>query len=229
MLTKIGELINKEVILLIRYGSYNYNLNTKNSDYDYRGFIKKEEGFKGLNFAMDNNYDICVNTLDQFLTHLMEMNPKYLELLFSDTIYISPHFTELKLLFSMSNDIAQMDLPAMYERYIGEHRLHQEYIKNNLKPHKNLGYAIHSYRFLDILERFHSADFTNYSYAIKYGENDVSRKLILSAKEGTISLDELNYQIQAKYKKVLKLESDFNKECLTGTKEKLTIILQGGD
>ena len=51
---------DEKILFMIRYGSYNYNIDTVNSDIDWRGF-SNNIGYKEVNnFGIENN-DICIN------------------------------------------------------------------------------------------------------------------------------------------------------------------------
>ena len=84
-------------------------------------------------------------------------------------------------------------------------------ISDNKYPYRKIGYTIHSFRVLDILDRFASTNFEDYLYAIKYSDNDDNRKLIIDTKLNKVPISILEEQIDIKYEKVLKLESKFKK------------------
>ena len=76
---------DKKILFVIRYGSYNYNLNTANSDIDWRGFSNRV-GCKEVDCFKTKNNDICINNTMYLYKALTEMIPKFIELLFSDTM-----------------------------------------------------------------------------------------------------------------------------------------------
>lgn len=211
---------------MIRYGSYNYNIDTVNSDIDWRGF-SNNIGYKEVNnFGIENN-DICINNTMYLYKALTEMIPKFIELLFSDTMMFLNEIVEeiVNELISIRNDIVIMDLPYMYQSYLKDYYFHKKMISDNKYPYRKIGYTIHSFRVLDILDRFASTNFEDYLYAIKYSDNDDNRKLIIDTKLNKVPISILEEQIDIKYEKVLKLESKF-KNIDMSTNRDLRIIVE---
>lgn len=201
---------DKKILFVIRYGSYNYNLNTANSDIDWRGFSNRV-GCKEVDCFKTKNNDICINNTMYLYKALTEMIPKFIELLFGDTMIFLNEIVEeiVNELISIRNDIVIMDLPYMYQSYLKDYYFHKKMISDNKYPHRKIGYTIHSFRVLDILDRFASTNFEDYLYAIRYSDNDDTRKLIIDTKLSKIPISILEEQIGIKYKRVLELESKF--------------------
>ena len=154
------------------------------------------------------------------------MIPKFIELLFSDTMMFSNTVVKQLVveLTSIRNDIVVMDLPCMYNSYIKDYHFHKKMIDENKYPHRKIGYTIHSFRVLDILDRFASTNFEDYLYAIRYSDNDDVRKLIIDTKLNKIPINILEEQIDIKYKKVFELESRFENVNLCTVKNLKRII-----
>lgn len=217
---------DEKILFMIRYGSYNYNIDTVNSDIDWRGF-SNNIGYKEVNnFGIENN-DICINNTMYLYKALTEMIPKFIELLFSDTMMFLNEIVEeiVNELISIRNDIVIMDLPYMYQSYLKDYYFHKKMISDNKYPYRKIGYTIHSFRVLDILDRFASTNFEDYLYAIKYSDNDDNRKLIIDTKLNKVPISILEEQIDIKYEKVLKLESKF-KNIDMSTNRDLRIIVE---
>ena len=214
-------MFNKEEIkkynplILIMYGSFNYNLNTEESDKDYRGFTLQKELKNGVaNFEIDN-YEVCINHLETFMHELLKLSPKYIELLFSDTILISKELSLeerslLAYIFNLKNDIVKMNLKRLYNRFMEEYHLHMKWITDVGDSLDTNNYYIHSYRLLDILIRFYSSNFKDYKNSIKYGDDDFSRNLILNFKKGLISLKDFNSELMKKLDHAIRLEEFYN-------------------
>lgn len=217
---------DKKILFVIRYGSYNYNLNTANSDIDWRGFSNRV-GCKEVDCFKTKNNDICINNTMYLYKALTEMIPKFIELLFSDTMIFLNEIVEeiVNELISIRNDIVIMDLPYMYQSYLKDYYFHKKMISDNKYPYRKIGYTIHSFRVLDILDRFASTNFEDYLYAIKYSDNDDNRKLIIDTKLNKVPISILEEQIDIKYEKVLKLESKF-KNIDMSTNRDLRIIVE---
>lgn len=217
---------DKKILFVIRYGSYNYNLNTANSDIDWRGFSNRV-GCKEVDCFKTKNNDICINNTMYLYKALTEMIPKFIELLFSDTMMFLNEIVEeiVNELISIRNDIVIMDLPYMYQSYLKDYYFHKKMISDNKYPYRKIGYTIHSFRVLDILDRFASTNFEDYLYAIKYSDNDDNRKLIIDTKLNKVPISILEEQIDIKYEKVLKLESKF-KNIDMSTNRDLRIIVE---
>lgn len=217
---------DKKILFMARYGSYNYNLDTVDSDVDWRGFSNCVDCKEVLNFGIDNN-DICINNTMYLYRAISEMIPKFVELLFSDTmIFANKTIEELfNELISIRNDITIMDLPYMFQAYLKDYYFHKRMIDENKYPYRKTGYTIHAFRVLDILDRFANTNFEDYLYAIRYSNDDDIRKLILDTKLKKIPVNFLEEQIDTKYKKVLELESRFENTDVY-TNKKLEYIIK---
>lgn len=211
------ELMNKKkILLMIQYGSYNYNLSDLNSDIDWRGFSNSIEENKVENFGLDNN-DICINNTKYLYKAISEMIPKFTELLFSDNIIISDNLSNknrqlINELFILKNDIIVMDLRQMYKSYLSEFYMHQKWIIENRKLKNNYKYLIHSFRILDILIRFANVEFIDYKHAIYYSDTDINRNLILDFKSNKITFNNFQIIINNKLDEVLNLKSKYNQK-----------------
>lgn len=214
-------------------GSHNYNLNTPESDKDYKIFVAPT--FDDLYFNKQFSNSIIGETADydihdiRKVSHLWwKANVNFLEVLFSEDIVINKDDTWLETqrllskIFRMKNDIAKMNLPYLYDACIGMHITKKKQIDNGTAGTQNLvdkfGYdtkqAMHSIRILDFLHRFAQTDFNDFKYAIKYDLNDSNDwygKHLLSIKYGELSKDEylksaeeeINF-IESKFRNVYK-------------------------
>jgi hypothetical protein len=202
MFKQIENVIQKDLIFMIRYGSHNYNLNTLESDFDYRGFISHHDE-QTINFGFDN-YDICINGLNQLHQGILTMDPRFLEVLFPYEIVIKKNFSFIFALINMRNQIITMDLYRFYMAHLYKYKLHRQFILNNKNPSKNIEYEIHSYRFLKILEKFYLNEFTDYQQALRFDDSEEDKYIILQIKQGRCPPSVLD--IENKYLQILKLE-----------------------
>lgn len=187
-------------------GSHNYNLNTSESDKDYKIFVAPI--FDDLYFNKQFSNSIIGETEDydihdiRKVSHLWwKANVNFVEVLFSEDIVINKGDTWLetqKLLseiFRMKNDIAKMNLPYLYDACIGMHITKKKQIDKGTAGTQHLvdkfGYdtkqAMHSIRILDFLRRFAENEFTDFKKAIWYDNDEYNKQYLLNVKNGKIS------------------------------------------
>lgn len=226
MIDYIENKTKKNVLFLTRYGSYNYNLNTVDSDIDINVFVSDKDYFNYFDYI---NYDFCINDINYLFYGIYNQVPKFIDILFSDTLIINSHIDKktqslIDDLFCIKNEIAIMDLNLLYKTHYKEFIEHRKrYLKSNLLKLKSI-YAIHSYRFIDILDRFNETDFSDYQYAIKYNDNDYSRDLLLYIKNNNMIPKEYEVSLLDKIKKVDRIKDRYNKRANINTIQKINIL-----
>lgn len=197
----------RQSVLISFYGSQYYNLNGDNSDEDYLVFT-----LPTLHDVSSNEYHVrsskCENLEYNFrdirlLINLIEQ-PNFIDMLYSELTYDDKRFPELNDIVDMKDKITIMNLPAFYSWAI----IKCEEDFNKLKNHKpkliekygyNTNGAMHSYRILDLLERFYKNDFKNLKLASYYDFNDPSRDKLLRIKYGHMKLDEYKKEFFQKF------------------------------
>lgn len=220
LINNLQNRINKIVVLMAITGSNNYNLNNIKSDIDWKAFVIGDSLLLNPSCELIGNNDILIMNKSQFLLTLIQMNPKFLEVLFSNTILSTDNVFKEKLIV-MRDNIARMDLKRLYNMCLLEYNKHLVYINKSKSTKQINTYRVHLYRWLDILYRFYNTDFTDFSHAIRYKKNEDIRSILIDTKEGLIQANTLDALITEKHKKILSLESCFNQNIDKITKEKL--------
>ena len=192
-------------------GSHNYNLNTPESDRDYKIFVLPT--FDDLYFNKQFSKSIVGDIEDFDIHDIREVSTKlwwkanvnFLEVLFSEDIKINNDiwvYTETKELiqaiFNMKDDIVKMNLPYLYDACVGMYYNKMKYLKKGTKNTKHLietfGYdlkqALNGWRILDFLRRFANTNFNNFKKAIWYEIDDNKRDFLLNIKSGQYLLNE---------------------------------------
>ena len=196
-------------------GSHNYNLNTPESDKDYKVFVAPTFDDLYFNNQFSKSYigeteDFDVHDIRKISSLFWKANVNFLEVLFSEDIQIKVNVKSetailLNSIFAMKNDIARMNLPYLYDACMGMYVNKLKSINKGTEGTKYLveafGYdtkmAMHSIRILDFLRRFAENGFTDFKKAIWYADDDFSKQYLLNIKNGKLSKEE--YYKMAKY------------------------------
>ena len=199
-------------------GSYLYNLNTEKSDRDYKVFVSDALPKKKLFLSKSLDLDIRPLTELPELLFLPDIN--FWAMLFTPELITDSK--AVKELFELRDEITRMDLPGLYKTTLDKLNVKIGRLKNpvisELAEFKKLDYfnkfgydtkeAMHAYRLLDLLERFHSTDFTNFKGSLRYEGEE--KEFLLGITKGSLSLEEFLALYTAKEEKVKSLERDFN-------------------
>lgn len=204
----------RKVVFKTLVGSHNYNLNTPDSDRDYKVFVLPT--FDDLYFSKSFNKDYIGETED-FNVHDVrkcsnlwyKANVNFIEVLFSEDFSINSELNKrskdlIYELLNMKNDIAKMNLKFLYNACIGMHHNKMSLLEKGTKGTTHLvekyGYdtkqALHSWRILDFLRAFADTDFSDFKAAIWYKEDNNKRKFLLDLKNGKFTLNEFKDIIQ---------------------------------
>ena len=191
-------------------GSHNYNLNTPESDKDYKIFIAPTFDDLYFNKQFSKSYigeteDYDVHDIRKVSSLFWKANVNFLEVLFSEDIqlkYDVKNGTQthkyLNDIFAMKNDIARMNLPYLYDACIGMHITKKKQIDKGTSGTQHLvdkyGYdtkqAMHSIRILNFLRRFADNEFTDFKQAIWYMEDEGNKEYLLDMKKGNCAKEE---------------------------------------
>lgn len=186
-------------------GSHNYNMNTPESDKDYKIFIAPT--FDDLYFNKQFSNSIIGETEDydihdiRKVSHLWwKANVNFVEVLFSEDVYLNKDLSTdiknlLQTIFYHKDEIARMNLPYLYDACIGMHITKKKQIDKGTEGTQYLvdkyGFdtkqAMHSIRILDFLRRFAENGFTDFKKAIWYNNDDFNKQYLLDIKNGKIS------------------------------------------
>ena len=195
-------------------GSHNYNLNTAESDKDYKLFVlpKFDDLYNNFSFAksyIGETEDYDVHAIRKCSSLWYKANVNFLEVLFSNNLEINENLSEkskkiILELISMRDSIATMHLSYLYAACIGMYKTKTKYLYKGTEGTKNLvlkyGYdtkqAMHSIRILDFLRRFYNNEFTDFKEAIYYKNDDPIRKFLLDIKVGKYLLNDFHEMSQ---------------------------------
>lgn len=185
--------VNRQVVMQCLVGSHNYNLNTPESDMDYKIFVCPtfEDLYTGNSYAesiIGQNMDFDIHDVRKMDNLLYKANVNFLEVLFSQSVMIHPQLQpetrkQVGELFSMKHDIAKMNLPYLYHACIGMYHNKMKSLEKGTSGTQYLvdkfGFdtkqALHAYRILDFLERFAQNEFSDFGQAIYYSSRACDR------------------------------------------------------
>jgi predicted nucleotidyltransferase len=238
-------------------GSHNYNLNTPESDKDYKIFVAPT--FDDLYFNKQFSSSIIGETEDydihdiRKVSHLWwKANVNFVEVLFSEDVYLNKELdintrNYLQTIFYHKDEIARMNLPYLYDACVGMHITKKKQIEKGTAGTQHLvdkyGYdtkqALHSIRILDFLRRFADTEFTDFKKAIWYDDEDSNKQYLLDIKNG--EFDKKHYYADAEFMlniiennykekyKSCKTDIETNNSLIDLVKEIVKIQIQVGD
>lgn len=188
----------REVLFAALYGSHNYNLAHKGSDYDYMMFLVPsfDDLYTRTLFSKDIVIDGCsVKVHDiRHLAHLwFKANINFIEVVYTRELIIpNEHLRGMVFsIFREKSRIVKMNLPYLWDACIGTyHTLMKKTFHQGTKHTTHLveqyGYdtkaAMKVFRNLDFLERFGKQNFEYFDLAVSY--TDTEREFMLSILNG---------------------------------------------
>lgn len=186
---------NRAVVLRALVGSHNYNLNTENSDTDWKYFVAHtfDDLYTGTMFStskQSDELDFDCHDIRQLGHLLWKANINFVEVLFSVDVGFDP---ALRWLFENRDALATMNLPYFFYATFGMHlqkmkTLDKGTAKTNVLVER-YGYdtkqACHALRCLWVLERVSWG--LPMGKAIYFGDGTAMRQLLLSVKAGNYS------------------------------------------
>lgn len=193
-------------------GSHNYNLNTPESDKDYKVFVAPTFDDLYFNNQFSKAYigetaDYDVHDIRKTSSLWWKANVNFLEVLFSEESEMNKRLnvdskSYLTTMFRYRDDIAKMNLPYLYDACIGMHITKKKQIDKGTEGTQHLvdkyGFdtkqAMHSIRILDFLRRFADNDFEDFKGAIRYKDDEFGKRHLLDIKNG-IYTKETYYEI----------------------------------
>lgn len=198
----------RKVVFKALVGSHNYNLNTTESDKDYKVFLLPSFDDLYFNKLFSKSYigeteDFDAHDIRKCSSLWYKANVNFLEVLFSEEFLVNSELDDkskilICQLYEMRNDIAKMNLKYLYDACIGMYYSKIKYLKKGTEGTKHLvekyGYdtkqALHAWRILDFLREFADNGFSDFKSAIWYSEDNIKRKFLLDLKNGMYSLNE---------------------------------------
>lgn len=242
---------NRQVVMQCLVGSHNYNLNTPESDMDYKIFVCPtfDDLYTGNSHSesiIGHDADFDFHDIRKMDNLLYKANVNFLEVLFSQSVMINPQLQpdtkkQVEELFNMKHDIAKMNLPYLYHACIGMHHNKMKYLEKGTSGTQHLvdkfGFdtkqALHAYRILDFLERFAQNEFSDFGQAIYYDGHGryegKSRDTLLAIKCGCFSQGEFEHMVNTKLERVQDRHKSIYSEAMVdgATHGKLQDIVRG--
>lgn len=233
------EFEGRKVLFKTLVGSHNYNLNTPQSDKDYKVFICPtfDDLFFRKQFSGSYVGEVDYGVHD--IRHVSELwwkaNVNFLEVLFSVEVIINYGLKKETIdlifeVFSYKEELTKMNLPYLYDASMGMFFNKRKLVDKGTAETKHLldkyGYdtkqASQSVRILDFLCRYKKNNFEDFRQAIRYDNNDDMRDFILDLRNGKYTRDEYEEHTNKLIRKVEDLKPIYKEHTLnTETKEKL--------
>lgn len=189
----------RKQLLRSNTGSWNYNLQSEDSDRDYKVFVAPtfEDLYKGKMYAnsiITKTEDNDIHDIRKLPDLFWKSNIAYLELLFSDDITF-PDDSDFNRLYALRDEIAIINLPQLFKSCGGMYLNRMKRILHATEGTEHLvakyGYntkeALHTVRTLDLLIRFHNNGFKDFKKALRY--DDLEREFMVAIKYGRFSHD----------------------------------------
>lgn len=183
---KINKLLDRDVVLKSLVGSHNYNLNTPESDRDYKVYVTPtfEELYNNKRFAESivnhtdgNDYDI--HDIRKLPELLFKANLNYLETFYSKDLIVDAR--ELNEIFNRRNEVFNINLPQLFKSCGGTFLQKMKQLPKGTEGTQHLvdkfGYdtkqAQHAYRNLHFCVKYAETDFKDVEYALRYDGEDL--------------------------------------------------------
>lgn len=218
----------RPIILQALVGSHNYNLDTPDSDKDYKYFVFPtfddlyENKLYSKNVVTEKE-DYSVHDIRKIPSLLWKANLNFIEILFSKEYRVPmPDYYSMdivKFLIGNKDRLSTMNLPTLFSAACGTSMQKQfQMLKDSPARHENIekyGYdtksACHAVRLIDFLLRMERNNM-NVFLSMMYEPDDPNRKLLLDIKNGKYTLEEVQEIIKEKETKALKSEGIFKSQ-----------------
>lgn len=224
------QVAGRKVVFIAKVGSVNCNLNDELSDVDYKVYVlpSEEDLYTGNRFIAQETgkVDYSVNDIRELEKHLVGSPVNHIEILYSvDTLSLSP---EVDKLLEMREELARMNLPALYDSAVGRYKNGLGGMKRGTGATAELvekhGYCTKSfllaYRSLDFLIGYHKNGFSSYEQAFRYSEEE--RPGMLRLKYGSHTKEEAENVLAMLLEQVQAIKSDYRSKPLNeGTQTEL--------
>jgi len=217
----------REIAIRALVGSHNYNLNTPESDKDYKYFVLPtfSDLYDGKQYSenhagSDSTFDYSVHDIRKMPHLFWKANINFLEVMFSvDCEYYQCARSLGVFIHEEANNLATMNLPYLYQACRGMSLQKQKDMdRDSPGRHANFvkfGYdtksACHAVRVLDFLDRMKKNCF-NFKQSIWYEDDDPNRDLLLEIKSGHYSREEIGNIIKTFEAKSEKTREVFEKQ-----------------
>lgn len=206
--------MNRKIAFTTLVGSHNYNLNTPESDKDYKAFFipSFDELYSGEKYSKaltSDSEDIEYHDLRKLPDMLWKSNVNFLEVLFS--VEVKKENTEFgdvyKELRDRNEEIARMNLSYLFDACMGMYnKKYREYQRDlNYIMQDNMTnseqwkakvnkHAMSALRILNFLDRYANTGFTDFQSSIWYEDTDKTKSHLLDVRYGKV--ENLNDKLQ---------------------------------
>lgn len=217
---KLGENTRLPLIKAL-VGSHNYNLNTSESDKDYKVFVLPtfDDLYSNTDYTQSissDKEDMVVHDVRKLSQLFYKANVNYLEVLYSKDLQIllpkdHKSYEDLIELINKREEICKMNMPYLFHACKGMYYTYKKTMLNENKDFiESLGYApklaMGAYRIMDFLTRYKQfirMDVQDpFALAINYFHEDEKHEL-LNIRNGIYSLDQMNAILEAKYNRTM--------------------------
>lgn len=197
------KVLERDLVLKALVGSHNYNLNTEESDMDYKGFVTPtfEELYKGESFQKDilkhpsDGNDYSIHDVRKLSQLFFKANVNYLEVLASKDLVVAEGNPELNKIIALKKEVFKMNLPHLYSACKGMYYNKMKLVHKGTEGTQHLvdkyGYdtkqALHAYRSLKVIVDFEATDFEDFESAIQYAGDDL--QFMLEVRHGFYKFD----------------------------------------
>lgn len=219
--------MERELAFKALVGSKNYNLNTPESDTDYKVFVLPtlKDLFEGNEYKKSKDSedsDYTLHDVRKLVNVFWKSNVNFIEVLYSSKAEITEvyHIKEkVNDIFAMRDEIVTMNLPYLYRACKGMYFNKSKMINKGTDKTMHLidryGYdtkqAMAAYRIMDFIERFKDTDFKDFTRAMRYDEDE--RRNMLKIKNGEYSEDEFRKNLlNPKFESFTKIESVYEEK-----------------
>jgi uncharacterized protein len=190
----------RQVVLRALTGSHNYNLNTPESDEDWKVFVMPtfHDLYHGHSYAhsyTSEQFDYTVHDVRRLGELLWKANPNFVEVLYASEHSVT---SSLWFLWEQRTRWATMNLPAFGNACFGMHRQKMGELFKGTSTTKELvdkfGYdtkqACHAMRLLYLMRKMATHYGTPTTGTLFwFREGDAERSFLLDLKAGEVSLD----------------------------------------
>lgn len=220
---KDNKINGRNVAFKVLVGSHNYNLNTENSDRDYKYFVIPTfddlyEGVECHENVVTESEDYSIHDIRKLPHLLWKSNINFTEIMFSRDFREGVESARelCAVLNSRREELATMNLPYFYKACRGMSLQKQkDMLKDSPGRHESFekfSYdtksACHALRILSFLIRMKKNGF-HFGESIWYGSEDEERDFLLRIKAGAYSLEEVKHFIRAYEYEAAKCEEVF--------------------
>lgn len=211
-------------------GSHNYNLNTSESDRDYKVFVLPtfDDLYSDIKYSKSHigkDEDLDVHDIRKLSTLLYKANVNFLELLFTEELILGTGTHKITQdlvseIYKMRDNIARMNLQNLYSTCIGTFNQRMKSLNKGTEGTQHLvdkyGYntkeAMHAIRTLNFIKRYADNNFTDFKSALWYKNDDPIRGLLLGIKNGTISKERFEKYAQSTLEATMNIYGPIYKE-----------------